>query len=83
MDVVVLFGWEERLREVHDGVPLVKKVGLFENSSHSKVTCICDKTERAHSIRKHEDRCGGESVDECIKGSLSVCSPCEGRVFLC
>jgi len=47
MDVIVLFGWEERLREVHNRVPLVKKVRLFENSSHSEVTCICDETERA------------------------------------
>jgi hypothetical protein len=42
MDIVILFSWEERLREVCDRVPVVKKVRLFENSTHSKVTCICD-----------------------------------------
>ena len=83
VDVVILFSREERLGEVRDGVPSVKKVQLFENGSHSKVTCVCDETERAHSIGEHKDRCGGEGANECVKGSLGVCSPCEGRVFLC
>ena len=82
MDVVILFGWEEQLREVRDGVPLVKQVRLFENGSHSKVTCVCDEAERTHSVGEHKDRCGGEGVNECVKGGLSGCSPCEGRIFL-
>ena len=42
MDIVILFSWEEQLGEVSDRMPAVKKVGLFKNSSHSKVACIHD-----------------------------------------
>jgi hypothetical protein len=42
MNIIILFSREEQLGEVSNGVPMVKKVGLFENCTHGKVTCICD-----------------------------------------
>ena len=42
VNVIILFGGEEQLGEISDRVPTVKKVGLFENCAHGKVTCIHD-----------------------------------------
>ena len=42
MNVIILFGRKEGLGEIRNRVPMVKKVGLFKNSSHGKITYICD-----------------------------------------
>jgi hypothetical protein len=82
MNIVILFSREEGLGEVSDRVPAIKKVRLFENSTHGKVACISDKVEGMHAVGEHEDWGCGKGMDKCVEGSLGVCSPCEGCVFL-
>jgi hypothetical protein len=42
MNIVILFCREEQLGKIGDWVPAIEKVKLFKNSTHGKVTCICD-----------------------------------------
>jgi hypothetical protein len=82
MNIVILFSGEEGLGEVSDRAPAIKKVRLFENSTHGKVACISDEAEGTHAVGEHEDWGCGKGMDKCVEGSLDVRSPCEGCVFL-
>jgi hypothetical protein len=42
MNVIILFCGKEQLGEIGNWVPAIEKVGLFQNSTHGEITCICD-----------------------------------------
>ena len=55
IDVIILFCWDERLREIGAGMPITIGVGLEEDGAQGVLQSICGNSERFGEVREVED----------------------------
>ena len=83
IDVVVSFGWAERLREIGTGVPVAVDVSLEEYSSRGVLRCIGGDGKGGGEVGELEDRLGGERLFKGGEGGVTRFIPFPGMRFLC
>ena len=83
IDIIVSFGWSERLGEVGTGVPVTVGVGLKEYSSRGVLGCIGGDGKGGGEVGELEDWLGSERPFKGGEGGVTRFIPFPGMRFLC
>jgi hypothetical protein len=67
---------------ISNGVPSVKGIWLFQNSTSSKVTCISDEAKWSGMVWQGQNWSSGEGMNEGLECRFLVAFPMEGNSFL-
>ena len=82
IDIVVSFGWAERLGEIGTGMPVTVDVSLEEYASRGVLGCVGGDGEGGREVRELEDGLGGERLFKGGKGGVTRFIPFPGMRFL-
>ena len=82
VDIIVVLGWAERLREISTGVPISVDVSLEEYASRGMLGCVGGNGEGGREVGELENGLGGECLFKGGEGGVARFIPFPGMRFL-